>query len=128
MQAVHNRTPIHFKELKVQFSASMVQKNHTQIQETLNMVVFGLQRVHNRRLTHADMATMLGVSKRTFSEWMRDGGATPVAMEAILLMLSMLPNEDVLKIVDNWRQGISARSSSNNSIQVQGEANGQNNA
>lgn len=92
------------------------------------MVVFSLQRIQNRRLTHSDMATMVGVSKRTFSEWMRDGGATPVAMEAILLMLSMLPNEDVLKIVDNWRQGISANLSGNNSTQVLGPENGQNNA
>ncbi len=106
----------------------MVQKNHTKIQETLNMVVFGLQRVQNQRLTHADMATLVGVSKRTFSEWMRDGGATPVAMEAILLMLSMLPNEDVLKIVDSWRHERSTHLSSIYSTQGQGPANGQNDA
>jgi predicted XRE-type DNA-binding protein len=106
----------------------MVQKNHTQIQETLNMVVFGLQRIQNRRLTHADMATLIGVSKRTFSEWMRDGGTAPVAMDAILSMLSMLPNEDVLKIVENWRESRHAFLSSTNSTQVRGAANGQNNA
>ena len=103
----------------------MAQKNHSKIQETLNMVVFGLQRVKNQRLTHADMAKLAGVSKRTFSEWMRDGGAAPVAMEAMLSMLSMLPHEDVLKIVENWRQD---EPSSANSNQDRGVANEQNSA
>jgi hypothetical protein len=81
----------------------MMHKNHTKIQETLNRVVFSLQRVQNRRLTYADMAAMVGVSKRTFAEWMREGGTTPDAMEVIMLMLAMLPNEDVLNIVEKWR-------------------------
>jgi predicted site-specific integrase-resolvase len=71
------------------------------------------------------MAKLVGVSKRTFSEWMRDGGAAPVAMEAVLTMLSMIPSEDVLKIIENWRLN---KPSSENSNQDRGVANGQNSA
>lgn len=48
------------------------------------------------------MAEALGVSQRAFSEWMR-GAREPAAMEALLRMLAMLPNEDVMHVLNVWR-------------------------
>ncbi|WP_432381573.1 hypothetical protein [Duganella sp. P38] len=64
--------------------------------------MFGLQRAANKRITYASMATTLGVSQRAFSEWMR-GAREPAAMEAVLRMLSMLPDEEVSRVLKIWR-------------------------
>ena len=66
--------------------------------------MFSLQNAQNRRITYDDMATSLDVSSRAFSEWMR-GAREPAAMEALLTMLSMLPKDELLRIVDMWKQG-----------------------
>lgn len=75
------------------------------------------------------MAQLIGVSKRAFAEWMREGGSTPTAIEATLLMLSMLPNEDVLKIIEKWRQSKNedlsqAKTVTNDRNNAKGESNG----
>lgn len=72
------------------------------VSETLHAILFGLQRAQNRRITYVAMADALGVSQRAFSEWMR-GAREPAAMEALLRMLAMLPNEDVTHVLDVWR-------------------------
>lgn len=64
--------------------------------------MFGLQRAANKRISYAAMASTLGVSQRAFSEWMR-GAREPAAMEALLRMLSMLPDEEVARVLDVWR-------------------------
>jgi predicted XRE-type DNA-binding protein len=72
------------------------------VSETLNAILFGLQRAQNRRITYVAMSEALGISQRAFSEWMR-GAREPAAMEALLRMLAMLPKEDVMHVLDVWR-------------------------
>lgn len=76
--------------------------NSSGVSETLAAIMFGLQRVANKRITYASMASTLGVSQRAFSEWMR-GAREPAAMEAVLRMLSMLPDEEVSRVLKVWR-------------------------
>jgi transcriptional regulator with XRE-family HTH domain len=80
------------------------------VHDTLSAIMFGLQRAQNRRITYADMASTLGVSHRAFSEWMR-GAREPAAMEALLKMLSMLPSDEVLRVLDVWRDGDASKHS-----------------
>jgi predicted XRE-type DNA-binding protein len=72
------------------------------VSETLAAIMFGLQRAANKRISYASMASELGVSQRAFSEWMR-GAREPAAMDALLRMLSMLPDEEVSRVLAVWR-------------------------
>jgi hypothetical protein len=72
------------------------------VSATLAAIMFGLQRAANQRISYAAMATSLGVSQRAFAEWMR-GAREPAAMEALLRMLSMLPDEEVARVLNVWR-------------------------
>ena len=47
------------------------------------------------------MANRLGVSLRTYTEWLRDVNQ-PLAMKAILDMLSQLNDDDIVRIVRTW--------------------------
>jgi len=73
------------------------------VSETLAAIMFGLQRAANRRISYASMASSLGVSERAFAEWMR-GAREPAAMEALLRMLAMLPEDEVSRVLDVWRE------------------------
>jgi predicted XRE-type DNA-binding protein len=77
-------------------------KNRSGISEALAAIMFSLQRAGNQRISYAAMAATLGVSQRAFSEWMR-GAREPAAMEALLQMLSMLPDEEVSRVLSIWR-------------------------
>ncbi|WP_228841233.1 hypothetical protein [Helicobacter pylori] len=48
------------------------------------------------------MANRLGVSLRTYTEWLRDVNQ-PLAMRAILDMFSQLNDDDIVKIVRAWQ-------------------------
>jgi predicted XRE-type DNA-binding protein len=76
--------------------------NRSGIGETLAAIMFSLQRAANQRISYAAMASTVGVSQRAFAEWMR-GAREPAAMEALLHMLSMLPDEEVLRVLSVWR-------------------------
>ncbi len=77
-------------------------RNRSGLSETLAAIMFSLQRAANRRISYAVMASTLGVSQRAFAEWMR-GAREPAAMEALLQMLSMLPDEEVSRVLGVWR-------------------------
>lgn len=53
-------------------------------------------------LTNQDISTLAGVSKRCVDEWMR-GTNAPTSMAAILELLSKLPEDDVIEILDFWK-------------------------
>lgn len=76
--------------------------NRSGVSETLAAIMFSLQRAANQRISYAAMASTLGVSQRAFAEWMR-GAREPAAMEALLQMLSMLPDEEVSRVLGVWR-------------------------
>lgn len=47
------------------------------------------------------MANRLGISLRTYTEWLRDVNQ-PLAMKAMLDMLSQLNDDDIVKIIRTW--------------------------
>lgn len=100
---------LHIAALYIHYPVYYMRYSVNPLQRTLNTILFSLQRAQNRRVTYADLAAQIGVSHRTFAEWMR-GACEPAAMEAILAMLSMLPNEDVVRAIDAWRGTGSAES------------------
>lgn len=79
------------------------------IQETLTQVQFRLQVLHGRRLTHKELAKLARTSERTVAEWMR-GATSPMAMTALLHLLSQLAPKDAGEVLDLWRQKASVDS------------------
>lgn len=55
-----------------------------------------------KRITHQDISELAGVNKRAVDEWMR-GGVAPPAMVAVFELLSKLPEEDALAILNFWK-------------------------
>ncbi|MGL2725829.1 XRE family transcriptional regulator [Helicobacter pylori] len=53
-------------------------------------------------MSQQEMANRLGVSLRTYTEWLRDVNQ-PLAMRAILDMFSQLNDDDIVKIVRVWQ-------------------------
>ncbi len=54
-----------------------------------------------RRVTQEDMAGRIGVSHRTFMEYER-GTNAPLAMKALLNLLVMLNDQEVVRVVREW--------------------------
>ena len=80
----------------------------SEIQETLTLVQLQLQVSQRRRLTHKELAKLAHTSHRSIAEWMR-GATAPMAMRALLNLLSQLPPEDVAKVLDFWRSRASVK-------------------
>ncbi|WP_181228715.1 helix-turn-helix domain-containing protein [Helicobacter pylori] len=55
-----------------------------------------------QNISQQEMANRLGVSLRTYTEWLRDVNQ-PLAMRAILGMFSQLNDDDIVKIVRAWQ-------------------------
>ncbi|WP_373563526.1 helix-turn-helix domain-containing protein [Helicobacter pylori] len=55
-----------------------------------------------QNISQQEMANRLGVSLRTYAEWLRDVNQ-PLAMRAILNMFSQLNDDDIVKIVRAWQ-------------------------
>ncbi|WP_370510139.1 helix-turn-helix domain-containing protein [Helicobacter pylori] len=55
-----------------------------------------------QNISQQEMANRLGVSLRTYTEWLRDVNQ-PLAMRAILDMFSQLNDDDIVKIVRTWQ-------------------------
>ena len=54
-----------------------------------------------KNITKREMASRLGVSERTYIEWLRETNE-PIAMKAVLDMLSQLKVDDILQIIREW--------------------------
>ena len=53
------------------------------------------------RITQSEMANRVGVKGRTYSEYQR-GTNAPLAMKALLNLLGMLDDDELLKVVHQW--------------------------
>lgn len=62
-----------------------------------------------KNITKREMANRLGISERTYIEWLRETNE-PIAMKAVLNMLSQLKDDDIIQIVREWKQGIKSKS------------------
>ena len=67
-----------------------------------------LHRIHHmveaeegRRITQAAMAGRIGVSKRTYVEYLR-GTNSPLAMRAIITLLAQLKDDELVTVIRNW--------------------------
>ena len=54
-----------------------------------------------KNITKIEMANRLNISGRTYIEWLRETNE-PIAMKAVLNMLSQLKDDDILQIVREW--------------------------
>jgi len=56
-----------------------------------------------KRITQEDMAQRIGVGHRTYLEYQR-GTNAPLAMKALLNLLNMLDDNEIVKVVREWEQ------------------------
>lgn len=54
-----------------------------------------------KRITQEDMARRIGVGHRTYLEYQR-GTNAPLAMKALLNLLNMLDDDEIVKVVREW--------------------------
>lgn len=56
-----------------------------------------------KRVTQKEMAGRVGVGHRAYMEYQR-GKNAPLAMKAVLNLLAMLDEQEVVKVVREWRE------------------------
>jgi len=56
-----------------------------------------------RRVTQDEMAGRIGVGHRTYMEYQR-GTNAPLAMKALLNLLAMLDDQEIVRVVREWDQ------------------------
>ncbi|HDC4324805.1 helix-turn-helix transcriptional regulator [Aeromonas hydrophila] len=56
-----------------------------------------------KRITQVDMAQRIGVGHRTYLEYQR-GTNAPLAMKALLNLLNLLDDGELVKVVREWRE------------------------
>lgn len=56
-----------------------------------------------KRITQEQMALRIGVGHRTYLEYQR-GTNAPLAMKALLNLLNMLDDGEIVKMVREWKQ------------------------
>jgi len=58
-----------------------------------------------KKISQSNMAKKIGVSPRTYTEYTR-GTNSPLAMKALLSMLNLLDDDEIVKIVRMWNKDI----------------------
>jgi len=53
---------------------------------------------NGKKISQKEMAAILGISMRTYQDW-RLGNAKPQAARAVIEMLGMLNDEDIIRVV-----------------------------
>jgi len=53
---------------------------------------------NGKKISQKELATKLGISMRTYQDW-RLGNANPQAAKAVLQMLGMLDDEEIIRVV-----------------------------
>jgi len=57
-----------------------------------------------KRITQEEMAGRVGVGYRTYMEYQR-GTNAPLAMKAILNLLALLEDQEIVRVVREWKEG-----------------------
>jgi len=57
-----------------------------------------------RKISISDMSDRLGISYRTYTEYLR-GKNEPKAMKAVLNLLSQLEDNEIIAVVKTWKEG-----------------------
>lgn len=58
-----------------------------------------------KKISQSNMAKKLGVSSRTYTEYTR-GTNEPLAMKALLSMINLLDDDEIVKVVRMWEDMI----------------------
>jgi transcriptional regulator with XRE-family HTH domain len=54
------------------------------------------------RISQKEMANKLGISLRTYSEYL-NGGSSPIGVEALLDLLILLKDEQIIDLMNAWK-------------------------
>lgn len=76
--------------------------NDSKLQDSLKQIQLRAQVAFGRTLTHGDMAQLAGVGARSLGDWMR-GVTAPIGMSAVFELLSRLPEDDAIAVLNYWR-------------------------
>lgn len=77
-------------------------RNVPAVNELLRELHHRIEAKERARISQAVMAERLGVSARTYLEYLR-GTNSPVAMRAILDLLCMLDDQSIVQVIQHWR-------------------------
>lgn len=80
----------------------MDKNSDTLLRDSLKQIQLRAQVALGRSLTHSDMAEIAGVGARSFGDWMR-GVTAPTCMAAVFQLLSQLPEDEAIAVLDYWR-------------------------
>jgi len=70
-----------------------------ELTDLFNILHNAVEAQHNgRKISQKEMADSLGLSMRTYQDW-RLGNAKPQAARAVIEMLGMLDDDDVIRVV-----------------------------
>ncbi len=74
-----------------------------ELKELISCAHHLIEAKEKRRITQAEMAQRVGVGHRTYLEYQR-GTNAPLAMRALLNLLSNLDDDEIAKVVREWRE------------------------
>jgi DNA-binding XRE family transcriptional regulator len=77
-------------------------KNKSPVCDLLRELHHRVEAKERSRISQAVMAERLGVSSRTYLEYLR-GTSTPVGMRVVLDLLAMLEDGEALQLIQHWR-------------------------
>ena len=70
-----------------------------ELNDLFNILHNAVEAEHNgKKISQKEMAATLGLSMRTYQDW-RLGNAKPQAARAVMEMLGMLDDEDIVRVV-----------------------------
>jgi DNA-binding transcriptional regulator YiaG len=70
-----------------------------ELSDLFNILHNAVEAQHNgKKISQKEMAASLGISMRTYQDW-RLGNAKPQAARAVIEMLGLLDDEDVVRVV-----------------------------
>ena len=70
-----------------------------EMSDLFNLLHNAIEAQHNgKKISQKEMASTLGISMRTYQDW-RLGNAKPQAAKAVLNMLGMLEDDEIIRVV-----------------------------
>lgn len=73
-----------------------------ELKEILNKIHRTIEAKENKTIKRPDMAKRIGVSERTYVDYLR-GKIDPLAMKALLNLFNELDDDEMLKIIKMWK-------------------------
>lgn len=72
-----------------------------ELKELIRGAHFLVEAKEKKRITQDEMAGRIGVGYRTYMEYQR-GTNAPLAMKALLNLLTLLDDQEIVKVVREW--------------------------